>query len=83
MKLRGIQCHQVVAFIFSLAVITPGKGPGIPNAWSELLSEVNVAEPDILGFQTTERIKGIFSTTPDQRLATAHPGTRYPEMAKE
>jgi hypothetical protein len=52
-KLGTIQCHQVIAFVFDLTVITPGKGPGIPNAWTELLPKVNVAESDILGLQVT------------------------------
>jgi hypothetical protein len=73
----------VVAFFFNLAVITPRKGPGIPNARGELLSEVNMAEPDILGLQATKRIKRVLRAAPDQRLATAHPGARHPEMPKE
>jgi hypothetical protein len=73
----------VVALVFKLAVITPGKGPGVPNAWSELLPEVNVTQTDVLGLEVAQWTKGIFSTTPDQRLATAHPGTGHAEMTKE
>jgi hypothetical protein len=50
-KLGSVQRHDVVAFVFDFAVVTPGKGPGVPDAGSELLTKVNVAEPDILGLQ--------------------------------
>jgi hypothetical protein len=39
--------------VFDFAVITPGKGAGIPNARSKLLSKMDVAEPNILGLQAT------------------------------
>jgi hypothetical protein len=52
-KLRSIQCYQVVAFVFNLTVITPGKGAAIPNPWGELLTEVDVAKADVLRLQAT------------------------------
>ena len=42
-----------------------------------------MAEPDVLGPQTTERIKGILRASPDQWLTTAHTGAGQPEMPKE
>jgi hypothetical protein len=47
------------------------------------LTEVNVAEPKILGLQASQQIKGILGTAPNQGLATAHPGAGHPEMPKE
>jgi hypothetical protein len=73
----------MVAFVFDLAVIAAGERPGIPNARSELLTEMNVAEPHILGLQATQRIKGILRASPDQWLTTTHPGAGHPQMPKE
>ena len=42
-----------------------------------------MAESDILGLQTTERIKGVLCASPDQWLTAAHPGASHPEMPKE
>jgi hypothetical protein len=44
---------------------------------------VNVTEPDILGLQATQRVKGILRASPDQWLTAAHLGAGYPEMPKE
>jgi hypothetical protein len=69
--------------VFNFAVIAAGEGPGVPDTRSELLREVNVAEPDILGLQAAKGIKGILRASPDQWLTAAHPGAGHPEMPKE
>jgi hypothetical protein len=44
---------------------------------------MNVAKPDILGLQATQRVKGVLRASPDQGLTTAHPGAGHSEMPKE
>jgi hypothetical protein len=44
---------------------------------------MNMAEPHILRLQATQRVKGIFRASPDQRLTTAHPGASYAEVPEE
>jgi len=44
---------------------------------------VNVAEPYVLCVRAPQRIEGVLSAPPDQRLAAADPCARHPEVPKE
>ena len=80
---RRMQRHQVVTFVFDFAVIATRERTGVPDSRCELLAKVNVAEPDVLCLQATQRIEGILSAPPDQGLAAADARPRDPEVSKK
>src|SRR2546421_11755905 len=47
----GIERHQMVAFVFDLAVVAAGERPGVRDSWRKLLRQVGVTEADILSPQ--------------------------------
>ena len=82
-QLGGIERHQVVAFVFDLAVVAPRKRAGVPDPRRELLTKVNMAEPDVLCLQAPQWFEGVLGAPPDQGLAAADASPRHPEMPEE
>src|SRR6266566_4304346 len=82
-EIGSIERHQVVTFVFHLAIVATGKGAGVPHPRRELLTKVNVAEPDVLCLQAAQRFEGILDAQPNQGLAAAHSCPRHPKVPKE
>src|SRR5579859_7841236 len=68
---RLFQCDQVIALLFGLAVIAPRERTDIPHPGRKLLSQVNVAEPNVLRPKLPQRFERVLGTPADQRLTVA------------